>query len=283
VENGIYVSISTSAALLLIRIAHPRGAFLGKVTVRGNVSDTKDTREVFVPLTPNGITNPHIKIEPPSPGVIVYRLEESAIYPNAAMLNAELVAYVKKNMRRGKDMSNGPPSERPWNDPGPSRLGADADRAANEKRPDLHAIVIDLSVISHIDITATQSLIDTRNEVERWADHPVEFHFATLLSPWIRRALVAGGFGTGISSSRVPREIAQVVPYSEDLPASASSNVPRLKRDTASDLEAGDTKQPSVSDPVPDGYAAIVETDTPFFHVDLAAAVRAAESGSLSQ
>ncbi|KAJ7940868.1 sulfate transporter family-domain-containing protein [Mycena leptocephala] len=277
VENGIYVSISTSIALLLIRIAHPRAAFLGKVTVRGH-SASKESRDVFVPLTKDGITNPHIKIDPPSPGVIVYRFEESAIFPNASILNAELVSYVKKHMRRGKDMSNVSMSDRPWNDPGPSRHGADADQIVNDKLPDLHAIVIDLSSISHIDITAVQALIDTRNEVERWADHQVEFHFATLLSPWIRRALIAGGFGTGTSASRVPREIAQVVPYRDH------SNPAELhKLEGESDAEAGDIKPQQVlesPDPSLEGYAPVVEMDTPFFHLDLAAAVRAAESGA---
>ncbi|KAF7338482.1 Sulfate permease [Mycena venus] len=281
VENGIYVSICTSVGLLLIRIAHPRGAFLGKVTVRGG---NKESRDVFVPLTKDGITNPHIKIDPPSPGVIVYRHEESAIFPNASHLNAELVSYVKKHMRRGKDMSNVPASDRPWNDPGPSRHGADADQVANDKLPDLHAIVIDLSAISHVDVTAVQALIDTRNEVERWADHPVEFHFATLLSPWIRRALVAGGFGTGETSSRVPRDFAQVVPYRELHDSNPAAELHRLERD--SDVEAGDkiSKVPESPDPSSlEGYAPVVETDTPFFHLDLAAAVRAAESGNLAR
>src|ERR1700729_2626647 len=87
------------------------------------------------------------------------------------------------------------------------------------------------SCSSHIDTTGIQSLIDTRVEVERWADRPVEvrchtylmvysilildsqFHFATVLSPWIRRALVAGGFGIGTSTITIHQEIASVVPY----------------------------------------------------------------------
>ncbi|KAJ6550210.1 sulfate transporter N-terminal domain with GLY motif-domain-containing protein [Mycena capillaripes] len=284
VENGIYVSISTSVALLLIHIAHPRGTFLGKVTVHGHPNDVDSTesRDVFVPFTRDGITNPHIKIDPPPPGVIVYRFEESAIFPNAFHFNAELVSHVKKHMRRGKDMSNVPARERPWNDPGPSRRGAEADQVTNDKLPDLHAIVIDLSAISHIDITAVQAIIDTRNEVERWADHRVEFHFATLLSPWIRRALIAGGFGTGITSSRMPHEIAQVVPHCDGL---QDSNPAEIERE--SDVEGGDIKMSKVSEP-PDhsslkGYAPTVETDTPFFHLDLAVAVRAAESGNTQQ
>ncbi|KAK7023763.1 sulfate permease [Favolaschia claudopus] len=278
VENGIYTSICTSVGLLLIRIAYPRGAFLGKVTVHSSRMDTKESRDVFVPLTKDGITNPHIKIDPPSPGVIVYRHEESAIFPNASRLNSELVSYVKANMRRGKDMSNVPLSERPWNDPGPSQQGAAAEQIENDSRPDLRAIVIDLSAISHIDVTAVQSLIDTRNEVERWADHSVEFHFATLLSPWIRRALIAGGFGTGIPSSQVPREIAQVVPYRE-LQGGNTAELRKLGRES-DDAEAGE-KTPKVPESL-DEYAPVVETDTPFFHLDLAAAVHAAETASTS-
>ncbi|KAJ7489929.1 sulfate transporter family-domain-containing protein [Mycena galericulata] len=284
VEDGIYVSITTSVALLLIRIAHPRGAFLGKVTLRGHPTDGKESREVFVPLSKDGVTDPHLKIVPPSPGVIVYRFEESAIFPNASVLNSQLVAHVKKHMRRGKDMSNVSNSDRPWNDPGPSRHGADADQIVNDKLPDLHAIVIDMSTISHTDITAVQALIDTRNEVERWADHPVEFHFATLLSPWIRRALIAGGFGTGVSSSRVPREIAQVVPYRglQDGQPGELHNVP-----SEADIEAADSKgrdsPESSPDPARGGYVPVIPTDTPFFHLDLVAAVRAAESGSAAR
>ncbi|KAJ7109152.1 sulfate permease [Mycena epipterygia] len=275
VENGIYVSISTSVGLLLIRIAHPRGAFLGKVTLRGHPTDNKNSRDVFIPLTKDGITNPHIKIDPPSPGVIVYRFEESTIFPNASLLNSELVAHVKKHMRRGRDMSNVSMNDRPWNDPGPSRFGADADQVTNEKLPVLHAIVIDLSTVSHIDITAVQALIDTRNEVERWADHPVEFHFATILSPWIRRALIAGGFGIGQSASRTPREIAQIVPYRE-----LRDTNPELHNVAIdSDVEAGNDLKASDS-PDSSDYAPVISNDTPFFHLDLAAAVNAAESGS---
>ena len=53
-----------------------------------------------------------------------------------------------------------------------------------------------------------QALVDTRNEVERWANRSIEFHFAGVLSPWIKLALVAYGFGTGEPLARIPAEIA---------------------------------------------------------------------------
>jgi sodium-independent sulfate anion transporter 11 len=147
IENGIYTSIASSIALLLIRIAHPRGAFLGKVTLREESGDHKETRDIFVPLKKDGVTNPHLKIVPPSPGVIVYRFEESYLYPNSSLVNSALVDHVKENMRRGRDMSNVKASDRPWNDAGPGRHGADADQSANEKLPILHAIVLDFTSV----------------------------------------------------------------------------------------------------------------------------------------
>jgi sodium-independent sulfate anion transporter 11 len=146
IENGIYTSIASSGALLLIRIAHPRGHFLGRVTIHEDSPGNK-SRDVFVSLKENGITTSHLKITPPSPGVIVYRSEESYIYPNSSLVNTVLVDYVKEHMRRGKDMSNVKASDRPWNDPGPRRHGAEAERAENETRPVLHAIVLDFAAV----------------------------------------------------------------------------------------------------------------------------------------
>lgn len=147
IENGIYTSIASSLALLLIRIAHPRGAFLGKVTIRNDTSDSKNSREIFLPLSQNGVTNSQVIVTPPSPGVIVYRFEESYLYPNSSIVNSVLVDHVKQNMRRGRDMTHVKLSDRPWNDPGPSRHGAGADQAQNQKLPILHAVVLDLSTV----------------------------------------------------------------------------------------------------------------------------------------
>ena len=142
IENGIYTSICASLALLLIRIAHPRGHFLGKVTLHGN-QNSADAREVYVPLQERpGVLSP-VKVVPPPPGVIVYRFEESVLYPNQSLLNDALVDYVKQHTRRGIDMSQIKMSDRPWNDPGP-KPGQD-ENAENLAKPILHAIVLDFS------------------------------------------------------------------------------------------------------------------------------------------
>jgi len=220
-----------------------------------------------VPLSRNGVTNPEINVTPPSPGIIIYRFEESYLYPNSAVVQSVLVDHVKKHTRRGKDMTNIKAADRPWNDAG-ERSGGEAEQELNMRKPILRAIVLDLSTVSHIDTTAVQALIDARSVIQKWADHPVEFHFATILSPWIHRALVAGGFGVGSSTHRIEHEIAAVVPYTRDPSALHRFGV-------ESDLESGDDKK---TDSPAVGFAPVVPNDTPFFHVDLTAAVNAAES-----
>lgn len=144
IENGIYTSICTSLALLLIRVARPRGYFLGRVTLRAGEHDSAAARDVYVPLNPKAsLMNTDVKPVPPTPGVIVYRFEESFLYPNSSILNSTIVDYAKANMRRGKDMSQVKLGDRPWNDPGP-RPGHD-ETAENAKKPDLKAIVLDFS------------------------------------------------------------------------------------------------------------------------------------------
>ncbi|KAJ3994889.1 sulfate transporter family-domain-containing protein [Lentinula boryana] len=285
IEIGVYVSVCVSLALLLIRVAHPRGYFLGRITLRTESPGSKDQRDVYVPLARDGMINPDIKVTPPAPGVIVYRFEESYLYPNSSIVNSALVDYVKANMRRGKDMSNVKLSDRPWNDPGPRQSDAAYEQERNASLPDIHAVVLDFSTVSHIDTTATQALIDTRNEIERWADHPVEFHFASILSPWIRRALVAGGFGVGTLSSRAPHEIAAVVPYRDGLGDRQLSDLRQNAREQVDDIEKGPSPTAQGKESINSfeigatGYAPLLPLCTPFFHLDLASAVQAAESG----
>ncbi|KAJ3553455.1 hypothetical protein NM688_g3603 [Phlebia brevispora] len=294
IEDGIYFSVAASVVLLLVRVARPRGNFLGKLTIHGDA----ESREVFVPLKPDRhIMNPHLQVYPPAPGVIVYRYEESFLYPNCSLLNDAVVDYVKEHTRRGKDMSCVRASDRPWNDPGHKDEGID-----NESKPLLRAIVLDFSAISHIDTTGVQALLDTRNEVERWTDRPVEFHFSSILSPWIRRSLVAAGFGAanGDVNASIRHEVAPVTRFHDDFisdPAhtSAGATEPTIQAGKAPDPEAiiietrpsssrsssdmtcGDRPCPERNDSP--GVALLVPSTTPFFHFDLAAAVRAAERG----
>jgi sodium-independent sulfate anion transporter 11 len=140
-ENGIYTSIGTSLVLLLIRIARPRGHFLGRVRVR---KPQEGMRDVYVPLkVENGVFNPNLHVDPPTPGVVVYRFEESFLYPNSSLVNSHIVDYVKEHTRRGQELTSVKLGDRPWNDAGPRHVDPNADKA----KPLLHAVVLDFSSV----------------------------------------------------------------------------------------------------------------------------------------
>ncbi|KZS89863.1 high affinity sulfate permease [Sistotremastrum niveocremeum HHB9708] len=283
IENGIYTSIIASVVLLIFRLMIPRGKFLGKVDVHS--TDEGPARQVFIPLNKPGIINPHVRVEPPAPGVLIYRHEDGLLYPNSSSFNSLLVDHVKATTRRGKDMSNVPLSQRAWNDPGPRR-GAEVDTSIDLTQPIIKAIVLDFSVVTHIDTTAVQSLVDTRVEIEKWADGPVEFHFANILSPWIRRSLIAGGFGTGGNGRTLPLEVAPVVPshHPSSFPTEEEDYEKAIRQESSKlgDLERSRSNNSGSNSELRSRSEPILDTVTPFFHFDLASAVRAAEAAAAS-
>ncbi|KAF8498810.1 sulfate permease [Gautieria morchelliformis] len=282
IETGIYTGIVASLLLLLLRIARPTGTFLGRAVVHDK--NGSELREVFIPLAnttslfqAHSIVKPDIHICPPFPGVLIYRPEESLVYPNASYITTVLIDRIKETTRRGLDFTSVSISNRPWNDPGPDR-GCSMDlTTAYLQKPILRAVVLDLSAASHLDITSLHNLVDVRKEAELWANRAVEFHFANILSPWVRRALIAHGFGIANTMPTLPVVGAPTsLRHSStadgcrdtDKPESATNVDPRK-----ADASCARTINDAESLPV-------IGTDTPFFHFDLVSAVRCAEASA---
>lgn len=290
IENGIYVSICVSVALLLYRIARPRGHFLGRL----KLVDGDKVRNIYVPIDKRTI-NPDVRVEAPPPGVVVYRPTESFTYPNASTQCDVLVDEIKKVTKRGRPNAYLNLGDRPWNDPGP-RAGLKLEDVLADKRPILRAVIFDFSAVATIDTTGIQSLVDTRRQINKYADREVEFHFANIISPWVRRSLLAGGFGTGAPLQEIT-EVAAVVPQRESLHITDSradidaevSTIRRLQKYvTNSDykdkrFQASESYEPlqsrtqekekeksiSSGSDNDDVWGPIVATDTPFFHIDI--------------
>lgn len=72
-----------------------------------------------------------------------------------------------------------------------------------DPRPTLKGIIFDMTAVANLDVTATQVLVDVREQFERHAaPDPVFIHFAGTRSPWTRRALVSAGFGHSAAESK---------------------------------------------------------------------------------
>lgn len=216
IEDGIYCTISISAALLLYRVLRAQGSILGKVKIHSvlgdhvigedhrqvlgeydsfNTGSEIPGRNVFLPLGHPDGSNPKIEIVSPYPGIFIYRFTEGFSYPNASHTLEYLTAYIFANTRRTNLVTHQRLGDRPWNDPGTSRKDAVADERTADL-PTLKAIIFDFSSVNHVDITSVQQLIDVRNQLTRYAaPDPVDWHFACINNRWAKRALVSAGFG----------------------------------------------------------------------------------------
>ncbi|KAF8316049.1 sulfate permease, partial [Clavulina sp. PMI_390] len=194
VEIGIYTSIASTGGLLLYRIAKSQGDFLGRVVIYDNDKLSTTTREVYLPLDHADGSNPDIPVEEPLPGVFIYRPRQSPLYPSVGGYTDQLVWVVQQKTKRTNPMSYPRLGDQPWNMPGPRKI--DPNAAANDPRPTLKAIIWDFTSVEHLDVTAAQILQDVRSQLDRHASPDVvEWHFAGVHRPWVKRALASAGFG----------------------------------------------------------------------------------------
>ncbi|KAF7510873.1 hypothetical protein GJ744_005703 [Endocarpon pusillum] len=221
IENGVYVTICLSVAVLLFRVVKANGRFLGKVKIHsvigdhvsdtgrspnqgqelgtlqktgaGNVDPDTGFRNIFLPINHNDGSNPHIDIVAPYPGIFIYRFSEGFNYPNANHYLDQMVSTIFQQTRRTNPDSYPRLGDRPWNNPGPRRGRRDPDRS---HLPTLKAIILDFSSVNNVDVTSIQNLIDVRNQLDRYAaPDAVQWHVACINNRWTKRALASAGFG----------------------------------------------------------------------------------------
>lgn len=319
IENGIYFAMCWSCAMLLLKHAFPAGQFLGRVEVAEVINPTvvDDVEAISINDQIEGSAgkskslkadkgaisaspasnykfhskwvaeqyaysrelNPDVKILPPPPGVVVYRMSDSFTYINCSRHYDTIFDHIKKHTRRGQLLHLRKKSDRPWNDPGeweisPSikkffKLGKknqndiesqDEDVAIDntrDERPLLKIICLDFSQVVQVDSTAIQSLVDLRKAVHKYADRQVEFHFTGIISSWVKRSLLSMGFGTVNAS------------YSDEsiIAGHSSYHIAKTTKPLADDFTTGSSGSSQLQQSQ-EIYAA-TGTNMPFFHLDI--------------
>ena len=273
IENGVYATISISAAILLFRVVKAQGRFLGRVKVhsvvghstdsdsdlgndkhmahvknrvaRDDEEDSPATRNVFLPFNHDDGSNPSIQVSRPYPGIFMYRFSEGYNYPNASHYLDYMVATIYKETRRTDPNTFARPGDRPWNDPGP-RKGEEHN--IDYSKSTLKAIILDFSSVNNVDITSVQHLIDVRNQLDRYAaPDAVEWHLACINNRWTKRALASAGFGYPVPPSkdgevRRWKPIYSVAEMGGDNSAAAAAELAynrNLRRSNSKDIEEG--------------------------------------------
>jgi sodium-independent sulfate anion transporter 11 len=280
IENGIYVTIAASFALLLWRQLFTHGQVLGKVRVYRATPDSiarkedgafapNAFREAYVPINRQDGTNPEVDIESPYPGVLIYRFSEGYTYLNQQGYMDELVKHAQTIARPTTLDRYARLGDRPWNDPGPRR-GQQV--SVDDNRPILRAIILDFSAVNNVDVTSVQGLIDVRAQLDRYAaPESVEWHFASINSRWTKRALTTAGFGY------IDRERFASRQHWNPVYSYAPLDTPNKK---ASDVEAQDDIQIVGGQKNLAGKVSTLHgSNRPFFHIDVPAAVESAVSG----
>ncbi|KAJ0301495.1 hypothetical protein Brms1b_012434 [Colletotrichum noveboracense] len=309
-EDGIYVTVALSAALLLLRLARARGRFLGRVRTyrhpdrsptehhdvdRHSVSSSQTlhysrsppspklpARDVFLPLDRKDGTNPEVHVGELYPGVFIYRFTEGFNYLNQAQYVDRVIEHVTQSTRRTTIPHYDHPGDRPWNEPVPvATVETDSESAALTK-PLLRAVILDCSAVNNMDSGAVEGLIDLRNQLDRWATpEPVEWHFTGLQNRWTCRALSVSGFGCpapGHLNRWEPvftlAELAGQPPMLCDgASATRSSKAVCVTSDSeqsSSTLEEGSLAYKEIGGRL---LGPITGINRPFFHLDLASAV----------
>lgn len=309
IENGIYLNIVASLALLLFRTARSSGRFLGQAQIYTTTSTSgatpeelaasKSGREAYLDEKRQDNSNPDIPIQQAHPGVFVYKFPDGFNYTNSAAHLDLLTIYIYGKTRRTVLDNFAKIGDRPWNDPGPRRGQAVVEDLAS--RPILRAVILDFSGVNHVDVTSAQALIDLKNQFAKYAaPSPVEWHFAAVGNRWAKRALVAAGFGfedsgatrdTGHGASEIvnqhrdgdsdgSRKADQATPswtplFSVSI-VERPEGVPSLgRRDDPEDPEKSPIRS-SQGSSAGGRLAPVYGLNRPFFHVDVAEAVESA-------
>ncbi|KAH3686513.1 hypothetical protein WICPIJ_002511 [Wickerhamomyces pijperi] len=195
----------------------------------------------WVPISKKSAINSTVKVQPPPPGVKVFRLNESFNYINSSRQYDMIFDEVTATTKRGVEKHSLKDIDRPWNDPGKLKLPwkkaaeGEEEQVHVDERPLLRILVLDFSQCTQVDATSMQCLIDLKKALNKYTDHEVEFHFVGILDEWVKRALVNIGFG--VDNEFVGSELRSF--------------------EVVKDEEDGER-----------GYQALIGTNTPYFHVD---------------
>lgn len=217
--------------------------------------------------------NPDVRILPPPAGVVVYRLSDSFTYINCSRHYDILFDHIKSHTRRGQLIHLRKKSDRPWNDPGeweaPGFLKNLFKRKKNvedveslgdgsieaQEKPLLKIVCLDFSQVVQVDSTAIQSLVDLRKAVHKYADRQVEFHFAGIMSSWVKRSLLSMEFGT-INEAFSDESI--IAGHSSYHIAKNSNSIDNSSLEYGSSADSQETE-----------ILAATGTNMPFFHIEI--------------
>ncbi|KAJ3026320.1 UNVERIFIED_CONTAM: hypothetical protein HDU68_005857 [Siphonaria sp. JEL0065] len=166
IQVAIFTAVGFSLLVLLVRIARPQFTVLSR-RIEGKWVDMEG-----VEVGESGCGASFQDVQVPE-GILVFRPEESVTYPNSAYI----LSCVRKILKEGFRYTGipVPKEDRVWCDDMEERM---EEQGTLNDLPRLRAVVIDFSSVNHIDYSGMQTLLDAKQDLEKYAGTTIPFHFA---------------------------------------------------------------------------------------------------------
>ncbi|KAJ3202295.1 hypothetical protein HDU82_007469 [Entophlyctis luteolus] len=186
-ENAIYASVAWSLLVLLFRIARPRVEILGRTATGAWIDPTADDYD-----SPATAATSSVSVVPETSvptGILVLKIDEALTYPNsnyilAVAKNAVLHRFKYTNTETRR-------ADKSWSDTTQEQYKALEKKKGQDAAPppNLRAVVLDFSNVTHVDFSGFQTLLDLKDDLERYAGYPIPFYFAAVRRTQIRLLL----------------------------------------------------------------------------------------------
>ncbi|CAO3639599.1 unnamed protein product [Cunninghamella blakesleeana] len=215
VETGIYVSVALSLAIMLFRTSRPPVKPLARIALAPTYSnipendqdeDYNNEKDLSILMKRGSLQEnqqQYIYVDerdrnfqryclPLPPGIMVFRIYESLLYPNVEYISDQILTTIKSRTRCG-DVSN-MIQQLPWN-----QVISDSDNnnitEAQMQLPVLKALVLDFAAVRRLDSTALHALVNLRTSINRYAGTSVDWYIVGIQNHHIRDELILYGFG----------------------------------------------------------------------------------------
>ncbi|KAJ3024188.1 UNVERIFIED_CONTAM: hypothetical protein HDU68_008278 [Siphonaria sp. JEL0065] len=194
IENALYAAVGYSVLVLLICIARPKIRVLSR-TASGHWVDPE---QAFKKDGDHFTTAPE--------GVLVFKIEESLTYPNSGFFVDRLKETVLSNYRYTN--AHRAAADKIWSDDTEERA-LKREKLGLKNLPALRAVVLDFSAVSNLDYTGLQAILDSKDDLKRFAGRDIPFHFVHVRRRQLNTLLRVPVTATGASLDATPGAPAQ--------------------------------------------------------------------------
>lgn len=178
VEIGIAAAVGYSLIYVLLRLAFSRVTLV-----------TTDNVSRLYQFSSTSLEEPAVP-----DNTMLFMLEDSVLYPNAARISRQITnaiytyssgTHEVSSTTHATNETSAGATERLWNDTKSRYIRALRKEAGTENTeesplPRLHAAIMDMTRVAHVDVTAMQALADIRRALREWAGPEAELRFVGL-------------------------------------------------------------------------------------------------------